>query len=118
MNRHERIELDKAILEAAKLINARSFDRLTTQEIHEILKSKIPHCFTVDPSSKTDWDAWYDAKERWIANREYKDTGKNINIFHEGWIAARDYYQGKPKPDSGFDETGLRHDPHLPPLQP
>lgn len=96
MNRNERIELDQAILEAARHIWAANHgEKLTFEEIHKIIKASIPSRFQGEVDWKSDWDAWYDAKERWIASREYKDTGKNTNIFMEGWNAARDYYQGR-----------------------
>jgi len=96
MNRNERIELDKALLEAARRVWAADHgDGLTFEEIHKRIKEAIPRRFQGYEDWKTDWDAYYDAKERFIASGEYKVTGRTENIFMHGWNAARDHYQGR-----------------------
>lgn len=93
MNRNERIELDQAILEAARHVWAADHQPLTFEEIHKLIKEKIPGRFIPDPDWKSEWDAEYDARERFQASREYSVTARNGTIWSRGWQAARDYYK-------------------------
>jgi hypothetical protein len=96
MTRYERTELDKALLNAARnlWLMGEDFEKLSFQDIHKALKDVMPVRLPVNQDWKDDFNAYYDAKERFIASGEYKVTGRTENIFLSGWNAAKDHYQG------------------------
>jgi hypothetical protein len=92
MTRHERIELDKALLEAAIYIASCKVTEI--EDIHTALQSKIPARF-LSEWEPSDEEARYVALESWVAGQEYTDTIKHRNIWSEGWHSAREHFQGK-----------------------
>lgn len=93
MDRKERIEMDLAILEAARHVWLEPWGDMTFRQIHELIKAHIPLRFKGEEDWRTDYDALYDAEERFFASGEYKDTSRNRSLFSAGWSAAKDHYK-------------------------